>query len=224
MNIRLNACIGLLLAMSSTLAQAQVSAQACGSLQNHIGPWDYRTKGGPDVPLVENAHFTLPVEMAMRGERGYLGQDLDYTLRATPNHHRALVALQRYEARLKYIASHERLPRPVECYYERAVRWKPDDALARMLYAQFLYGKGRAAEATAQLQIAKDLSGDNAMTQYNIGLVYLEGKDYALAREQARRAMELGFERATLRERLAALGQWEPAVAPAEAASAAVPR
>jgi Tfp pilus assembly protein PilF len=162
--------------------------------------------------------------MAMRGERGYLGQDLDYTLRAFPNHHRALIALQRYEARLQSIGVQDRLPRPVECYYERAVRWRPKDPVVRMIYAQFLYRQNRGAEAAGHLQAAESLAGDNGFTHYNIGLVYMEGKDYVRAREQASRALELGFERATLREQLAALGQWQPAAAPAEAASAVAPR
>ena len=224
MSTRLTTCIGLLLTISAALVEAQVNPQNCGSLQNAIGPWDYRTVRGDEMKLVETAHFTQKVEMALQGERGYLGQDIDYTLRAYPNHHRALITLQRYEAKLQRIGQQDRLPRPIECYYERAIRWKADDVLVRMIYAQFLYRHERSAEASAQLQVATTQAAENALTHYNIGLVYLEGKDYAQAREQARRALGLGFDRPALREQLGALGQWDQAASPTEAASAAAPR
>lgn len=77
------------------------AAPACGSLENAYGPFDYTN---PDdfknkLPLVEIAHFTPKVEGLMGGKSGYLWGDLDYTLRAFPNHHRALYAFVRYEIR-----------------------------------------------------------------------------------------------------------------------------
>lgn len=218
-----NLFIALLLLLAAPLASAEVGPQLCGTLQNHVGPLDYRISRGDELKLVETAHFTTQVEAALRGERGYLGQDLDYTLRAFPNHHRALISLQRYKARLQYLGKQDQLPRPLECYYERAIRWKPDDVMARMLYAQFLFEEKRPNEATAHLRIAEAQAADNPLTHYNIGLIYFDGKNYERARIQAKRAMELGLGRTTLKDQLAALGQWDMtsanAAAPAKEAS-----
>jgi hypothetical protein len=215
------ALAGTVIALS-TSAVAQVSPQICGSLENPTGPFDYRVQRGNELHLVESAHFTPRVELVMRGERGYLGQDLDYTLRVYPNHHRALVAIIRYEGRVNFIKPIDRIPRPAECYFERAIRWKADDVVTRMLYAQFLYLKSRSDEARAQLQAAEGLAQDNPLTRFNIGLTYLEGKDYEHALRQAHLAVALGYERPELREKLVAAGRWvDPPAAASAPASAA---
>jgi Tfp pilus assembly protein PilF len=94
-----------------------------------------------------------------------------------------------------------------------------------MVYAQFLFRKGRGEEAADQLATAEARAGDNALTHFNIGLVYLEGKDYNRARVQAKRALELGFERPTLKDQLVALGKWDsPSAAEAAPPAAAASR
>src|SRR4051812_47506028 len=64
-------------------------AQGCGSLANPYGPFDYRTSKDK-LDIVEGAHFTPDVETLRSGSTGSLGADIDYTLRTSPNHHRAL--------------------------------------------------------------------------------------------------------------------------------------
>jgi len=205
-------------------ASFAVSAQgldaSCGPLQNAFGPFDYRTERGNNLYLVEKAHFTPVVESLIKGNAGYLGGDIDYTLRAFPNHHRALIAAMRYGQKTK-------LPVPpnmkysVECYFARALQFRPDDTTVRMLYAGFLYRSSRADEAGKQLERVAFDAKDNGFTQYNIGLVYLEAQQYDKALAQAHRALALGFARPDLKDRLSAVGRWrEPAVlTPAEGAS-----
>lgn len=198
----------------------------CGSLSNAYGPYDYRTERGTPLRLVENAHFTPRVEVLIGGAKGSpLVADLDYTLRAFPNHHRALVSIMRLTERAKspYPPG---LSRPAECYFERAVRWRPDDTVARMIYAKFLYLHKRPDEAKAQLERAAHDAGDNPMTHYNVGLVYLEGGNLTDALAQAHKAYALGFTRPELRERLKQSGHWrepEATVSAEAAASAAEP-
>ena len=201
-------------------ANAQSAPSRCGELTNGIGPFDYRVDK-QHLPIVEGAHFTPEVEMLVKGKGGYLGQDLDYTLRAFPNHHRALISVMRYGERLKS-------PQPghvrytVECYFERATRFRPDDAVSRMLFAQFLYKESKPEAARAQLEVAAHGGRENAFTLYNIGLVYAEAKDYARALENAHKAYGMGITRPGLREQLAAAGQWKDAE-PAPAVVAAPP-
>lgn len=234
-----NACLALV-ALLSQLAVAQVSAEYCGSLSNAYGPYDYRSDHHKQAPgdqmphpakrqLVEGAHFTPRVENLIgaqsSGQIGPPGADLDYTLRAFPNHHRALIAVMRYGER-KGTQKPPGLPRVVECYFERAVRFAPNDTTVRMIYASYLAKNKREPEAVAQLEQATNYAGDNPFTHYNIGLSYFDLKLYDQALAQAHKAMALGFERTQLRDLLEQAGQWkEPEVAPVppstDAASAA---
>jgi tetratricopeptide (TPR) repeat protein len=206
-------------------AQAQLGPANCGPLANGFGPFDYRSVRGNQLFLVESAHFTPQVEMLMRGKTGAIGQDIDYTLRAFPNHHRALLSMmnlgERQKQRKPHGANYE-----VECYFIRAVTFQPDDVVARMLFAKFLLGAQRRDEALRQLAQAQAHARDNPFTHYNLGLIYLQAEQYDDALMQAHRAMALGFPRTELKDQLQAQGQWrEPtpaaAAATASAASAA---
>ena len=121
---------------------------ACGPMGVNLdayGPYDYRTDKDK-LPLVENAHFTPGVEQFFERKTGYFGADIGYTLYRFPNHHRALDAMVRLSKR-------ERTDKPrgatfsTECYFERALRFRKDDVVARMLYAEYLVQGGRADDA-----------------------------------------------------------------------------
>lgn len=207
--------------LSSGLAQAQMSPEMCGPLTNAYGPYDYRTDKR-QLPIVEGAHFTPEVELLIKGNAGYLGGDLDYTLRAFPNHHRALVSMMRYGEREKAL----RVPQArydVECYFVRAVTFKPHDSTARMLFATFLKSKGRQVEALGQLAAAELYVKDNPFSNFNLGLLYFELKDYPNALKFAHKAQALDFPRTDLKDKLIAAGQWSepPPDVAAEPASAA---
>lgn len=203
--------------MLAPTAWAQPSPGTCGPLASaaQYGPYDYRTQQDK-LPIVEVAHFTPIVENLVRGQNSGIepGGDLDYTLRAFPNHHRALVAMMRYGEKKKS----DRPPGTnysVECYFERATRFKPDDPIVRMLYASYLGGKNRAPEAVRQLEFASTAPDPSGFTSYNIGLVYFDLKEYDKALAQAHKAIALGFPQTTLQELLAKAGKWsEPAAGP----------
>ena len=221
LNLLLPIAAVALCAAGANLAIAQSSPELCGGLTNGIGPFDYRVDR-QHLPIVESAHFTPVVEMLIRGSSGYIGSDLDYTLRAFPNHHRALVAISRYAEKTKSLQpSH--LQWTVECYFERATRFRPDDTVTRMLFAQYLYKLSRPEDARAQLQRAVQAAQDNPVTYYNVGLVYAEAKDYPRALEQAHRAQAMGLQRDGLRQMLAAAGQWKEPETPASTPAAAAP-
>lgn len=187
-------------------ASAQPDSSTCGSLKNGYGPYDYRVDH-KQLPIVEEYHFTPEVEAVIRGKSGSLGSDLDYTLRAFPNHHRALMAMVKLGEKLK-ASQAPGAQYSVECYFERAIRFRSDDAIARMIYATFLQKTRRDRDASAQLEVATTLAGDNAFTHYNIGLIYFDGKKYDEALVQAHRAYGLGISRPELREQLIAAGKW----------------
>ena len=215
--------VALILA-GATGARAQVAASTCGALssQAQYGPYDYRNQQDK-LPIVEIAHFTPIVESLIRGQNSGVnaGGDIDYTLRAFPNHHRALDAMVRYGEKMRS----DKPPGAnytVECYFERALRFRPDDTIARMLYATFLAKRGRTSEAVGQREYATSTAGTNAFSQYNIGLVYFDLRQYDKALVQAHKAMELGFPQTLLIERLKQADKWsEPMDATAAASTPA---
>lgn len=212
---------GTLLACAALPAWSQASPEQCGGLANGYGPFDYRNQK-QQIQIVEKHHFAPHVENLVRGQEGSIGGDLDYVLRAVPNHHRALVAMMRYADRMK-------TDRPadanyiVECYFERAVRFRPEDTSARMLFATFLHRKNRLPEAQQQMKRVVELAADDPFVHYNAGLVYLEMKEFDLALARAHAADALGLKRPGLREQLTAAGKWRDPSPPAAAGDAAAP-
>jgi tetratricopeptide (TPR) repeat protein len=168
---------------------------------------------------VEDYHFSSRVESLISGQSSSIGGDLDYTLRAFPNHHRALVAMLNLGARTK-VGDPPGVEFTVECYFKRAVQFRPDDAVARMLYVKYLGSNGRKPEALKQLDFVVEHAADNAFTHYNAGLLYLELAQFDRALAQAHKALELGFTRPDLRDKLKAAGKWVEPAEPAAAASA----
>jgi tetratricopeptide (TPR) repeat protein len=200
--------VGLLISsLGATQALAQSGNAACGSLTNAYGPYDYRTDRDK-LPIVLVNHFTPEVEALVRGKTGTRpGRDIDYTLRAIPNNHRALLAMMR-------LGEKEKTPQPsgsrytIECWFERAVLFRPDDGIVRMIYSSYLNSKGRIPEANKQLEIATTYAKDSAFTHYNIGLHYFNLKNYDKALVQAHKAIELGFPQTILRDQLQSVGKW----------------
>lgn len=207
----LAASVAACLAHLSLPALSQTTLLACGDLANHYGPFDYRTNQ-QDLKIVESGHFPAYVEALARRKTGPLGGDIAYVLHASPNHHRALVAMMR-------LAEREKRDMPIgakysiDCYFERALRFRPDDTVARLLYSNYLVQKGRYDEARAQLEHVTKEAADNGLTHYNIGLLYFDMKDYESARRQAQTAAKLGHPGADLRTQLEAVGQWQEVAA-----------
>ncbi len=186
-------------------ARAQVATSSCGALGKPFG--DYLVDKDK-VAMSAGFHFTPEVESLVRGKStNIIGADIDFTLIAFPNHHRALVAMMR-------IGEKQKSPQPagakytVECYFDRAIRFRPDDTVVRLLYATFLLKNAREADAAAQLEWAAKAATDDPFAQYNIGMIYLDMKNFDRALEQAHKAYELGFGRTELRDRLRSAGQW----------------
>jgi Tfp pilus assembly protein PilF len=192
----------------SQIANAQTDPSSCGPLTNAYGPFDYRKEREGKLHVVEAYHFTPNIENLIRGNSGSLGSELNYTLRASPNHHRALMSMMRLVDRLKT----EQPPgsdHTMDCWFDRALRFQPDDTIVRMIFATYLAEHDRKAEAMAQLERATAAAADNAFTHYNIGLVYFDLKEYDKSLQQAHKAMAMGFQRTALREMLQKAGHWE---------------
>jgi tetratricopeptide (TPR) repeat protein len=219
--------VGLLIAVFTTSpAFAQAVGSSCGTLSSpgQYGPYDFRTDRDK-VQKVLIHHFTPADEALLPSKLGPPGGAIDYTLRALPNYHRALIAMMR-------LGEKEKTSQPrgsnysIECWFERATLFRPDDAVVRMIYSTYLNSKRRIPDANTQLEIATAYAKDSALTHFNIGLHYFDLKNYDKALVQAHKAMALGWTQTELRDQLQSAGKWhEPADFPttpaADSASAA---
>lgn len=182
----------------------------CGDISDHrYGPYDYTN---PDhrknkLPVVEGAHFTKNVERLIEGNTGRLGAEIAYTLRSFPNHVRALSAMSKLAIRDKTNqpggSSHS-----VLCFFERAIRFKPDDAMVRSIFGGHLLKIGQSDMAMEQLIIAAELDPNNPTFNYNLGLLYFDKKNYAQAKSYANRAYSQNFPLPGLKDKLKNIGKW----------------
>ncbi|MEM9056382.1 MAG: tetratricopeptide repeat protein [Pseudomonadota bacterium] len=214
-----------LLTIAATLALALAGAAAhgarpkedCGPLQNAYGPFDYLN---PDhvakkLDRVERAHFDKGVEnlkghLTNPGGKAQLKGDIAYTLRAFPNHHRALYAMVRLHIQNK--GQPGRLMQySADCWFDRAIRFKPDDGTVYMLYGLYLTRMDDYDDALVQYRYAENYLPESAEVAYNMGLLFAETKDYDEAREYAEKAYRLGYPLPGLRNKLKRAGAWKPA-------------
>jgi tetratricopeptide (TPR) repeat protein len=160
------------------------------------------------LATVEAFHFTSDVENLRAGATGTIGADLNYTLLMFPNHHRALAAMGT-------LAHREKILKPkgaqfsIECFFDRAIRFKPNDAMVRMVYATYLLQAAQTDRATEQYRVAVDLQPEDPTINYNLGLLYMKKKDYAQAKTYAKKAYDLGFPLPGLKNQLIQAGKWD---------------
>ncbi len=160
------------------------------------------------LTVVEQFHFTPAVEGLIKGASGPLGGDIGYTLDHFPNHHRALAAMMK-------LALREKNRKPpgarytIDCYFERATRFRPNDAKVRTLHGSYLLAIGRQDDALEQLEKAAALEPANPTAHYNLGLLYVQKQQYDQARASAHKAYGMGFPLPGLKNKLVAAGQWK---------------
>lgn len=205
------ALIFLLFLFGSPIARAQEFI--CGSLDNHYGPYDYRTASPIVLKVVEVPHFPPKVESLHGGNTSITpGGDIAYTLRVFPNHHRALMAMMK-------LAEREKTDKPrdstwsMACWLDRAERFRPNDQMVQVIYGIYLSKKGKKDEALKKVDHAVEMGEASGNLDYNIGLVYFENGAYDKALLAAHRAYAAQFPLPGLREKLKLVGKWkEPAV------------
>jgi len=198
----------VLLGLALSAGAARADEANCGPVTNAFGPFDYRTATKEVLARVETFHFTPNVERLTRGETtAYVGGDIDYTLRAFPNHYRALMSMSK-------LSLQQNRPTPVgskysiECWFDRAFRFQPDDAMPRMVAGLYFTKLGRREEALENLALAAQFSDGNSNLHYNLGLAYLDLKMPDDALLHAKKAYDAGFPLPGLRNRLREAGAW----------------
>lgn len=193
----------------------EISTLGCSPIIHSYGPYDYRTTPQDQRDLVEKVHFHANVEALKKNTRSlnrqYImvpGDEIGYTLRAFPNHPRALLAL----SRLSFLDKTDKpdgLGNTVTCYFIEAINFRPDDAMVRVIYGIHLSKKGNVEEALKHFDKAKELGEESQSLYYNLGLAYVELKRYPDALQAAHRAYALGAQFPGLRDKLKRAGVWQ---------------
>ena len=205
--------------------QARADALECGELKNYqdIGPWDYADPSsnvptGADpmghVKRVENVHFTPEMQTLnlKRFSIDRLTDEIHYTLRILPNHPGALMAISRLE-RMAGGKLPQRTVTPftpkitADCFFDRAIRFRPQDKAVRMIHGMHLQQHGMLKEALAEYEKAQSLGEDSANLSYNLGLLYAELNNWDKAYEYGEKAQRGGFMLPGLRNRLEKAGR-----------------
>ena len=195
-------------------ALAQRNNVSCGiihgqPLTNAYGPFDFTKASDQNkLPIVLGAHFTPEVERLIRGRTGPIMGDIDYTLRAIPNYHRALYAMAKYQRSPRSKSSTSAFSHrfyTAECYFKRAIYFQPKDATSRMLYAMHLQQLNQYQAAFDLYQQALKLTPKAAELNYNYGLLLVKMKKYKLAKKAAAIAYKKGYPLPGLRNKLAQL-------------------
>lgn len=181
--------------------------QECGQLAASFGPFDYRTADTKTLKMVEDFHFTPKVERIVGGSTGTIEGDLSYTLRVFPNHHRALFSFARLalrEKKSKFATSEY----SIDCWFERASRFAPDDGQVLAIEGYYLGRKGDRLAAAQKYKEAIELGAETADTYYSYGLLLFDLKQYDASLEFAKKAYAQKFPLPALRKKLEAVGKW----------------
>lgn len=194
--------------MFVTLGSLAQSGGSCEmTLANSMGPLDYRVASREVIKMVEDYHFTARVESLAGGQSGAIGPDLAYTLRVFPNHARALLALSKL-ARIQKTSIPAGALYTVDCWFQRAILFQPEDSQVRLVYGIELLRDGKREASVEQLSIAEKLAPNDVNVQYNLGLAYFDLADYDKSLAYAQNAYRLGFPLAGLRDKLQRAGKW----------------
>ncbi len=197
-------------AQAPWVGQALNGLPCLGGAQG-FGPYDYtmRSQIPKDLTIVETYHFTPEVEQLIAGHSGTIEGDIDYTLRAWPNHHKALLSIVRYQLGINSKMRQGKLKTPPECYLQRAIHFSPQDSASYSIYAYYLNKVGQSKRAADVYEKAIKITPNNAKLEYAYSLLLIELKKYDEALDFAKKAYAHGKPPLALQNKLKKLGVWK---------------
>lgn len=178
----------------------------CSGPQGY-GPFDYtkRSLYPNDLNVVERAHFR-PDDQNLKGA---FSGNLDYTLRAWPNHHKALYSLTLLQSRVKSQKNYKNpMPRAIECYFLRAINYSPKDSSSYLLYGILLHNSNKLDRALDAYNTAEKLNKDSIQIKYNLGLLLVDMNKLEEAKLYAEQCYLNGFPLQGLKNKLKKAGYW----------------
>jgi len=153
---------------------------------------------------VERNHFTKPVATLQHGQTAPLPRDIAFVLRYFPNHYLALNAMGRWQLMNKLdIGDAESPVWTADCYFKRAIDYRPGDYKLHLLYAIYLHAAKRKEEAWTEYTASEENGADTAEFYYNRGLLAVDMGKLDQAKEDADKADSMGAPFPGLRDKLA---------------------
>ena len=186
-----------------------LSGKPCTGNPQGYGPYDYTDPANrpKHLPLVEGAHFTAQVESLQKGRTALpIAGDLDYTLRAFPNNHRALYTAIRYWFQGDESGPYPNTIPPPECYLQRAKNFAPHDPKILLLEGVYLHKRGRLEDAKKCYEQAESRLDYKGELYYNMGLLSIDLKEFDEARDYADKARAVGYPLDGVNQKLKRLG------------------
>jgi predicted Zn-dependent protease len=185
-------------------------------IEGRHGPFDYRSASQAERKLVEGSHFDEHYQAYKLGKKKLRKRSdsiietpaagFGYTLWAFPNHHMALVAIEDLGSKQKSERL-DGLQLRVHCYFQRAVRFVPNDGLVRALYGYYYARRNEPAKADIQIAEAINHHPDNVNVRVYSATAYLEMGQPEKAAEHVKAAYAAGYPFPGLRQRLEKAGQ-----------------
>jgi tetratricopeptide (TPR) repeat protein len=194
----------LVVACIVTFAQEPLAQGRCESLRPEV-PADYFQARGCGLLLsVEQFHLGPGKEHLNARFYEAAFADFRFILNQFPNHPTALLLMAQTCEQWK-------APKCLtQEWFERAIAFKSDVPGTYVAQGIYLHRAKQYPQAIQSFKRALELDPDSMNAHYNLGLSYLETKQYALANEQAQRAYALGAQLPGLRNWLERVGQWKP--------------
>jgi tetratricopeptide (TPR) repeat protein len=197
-----------LLTLASVGADAAAPASPCSPLNTAASSnstlYDYLDPASAEkLAIVEANHFNQDVRSLTSGQTNIsVAVDLDFILRAIPNHYAALSAMGRYYLTRGLSAAEKTKVESAECYFRRAITFRPSDPNLHVAFGVFLHQSKRLADARAEYQMAEELGFESAELHYNLGLLWFDLGDIEKSRQYADRAYSRGYPLRGLRNKL----------------------
>lgn len=161
---------------------------------------------------VEKYHMKQGIQKMRAGQFQYAFSEFDFILRYFPNHPQALLMMAE-------LADAWKQPQRAEPYFDKALRMFPDDARTYVVHGFLLQKADKLDAAITQYEKGLALNDQQADGHYNLGLAYLDKKQYEKANMHAQKAYQMGYPLPALRDKLRKAGAWKE-VTPAPSSEA----
>ena len=134
--------------------------------------------------------------------------DLDFLLHYFPNHPQGLLLV------VQLCTEHSAQNCALDVIFDNAIAVNPKNPGTFVTRGVYLHRVKRYNEAIKSYEDALALDPNSMGAHYNLGLAYLETKQYDLANQHAQLAYGLGAPLPGLRNRLQQSGHWKAAASP----------
>jgi tetratricopeptide (TPR) repeat protein len=198
-------------AVAALLLTAAFSTGAAQELQNNDYYSINQTERGAELLKSVEKYHMKPAEDEIRQKRYQAAWgDIDFMLRAFPNHPQVLLLMIDLCAKWKS----PRCTDDLAGRFERAIAVNPRAPNTFVVLGIYQQRNRAYREAISSYERALALDPESVNAHYNLGLAYLDAKNYELANQHAQQAYRLGAQLPGLRAKLTKAGRWDPSAAP----------